>query len=68
MYDDDEMINELWRRAVPYLLFGCGMIAGMVICRICCLLHNHGFVYQRLSVFNVFVLIVGSATLVLLPH
>jgi len=25
MYDDDEMINELWRRAVPYLLFGCGM-------------------------------------------
>ena len=32
MYDDDEMIDELWRRAVPYLLFGCGMIAGMVIC------------------------------------
>ena len=32
MYDDDEMINELWRRAVPYLLFGCGVIAGMVIC------------------------------------
>jgi len=31
MYDDDEMINELWRRAVPYLLFGCGMIAGMVV-------------------------------------
>lgn len=30
--NNDEMINELWRRMVPYMIFGCGIITGVVIC------------------------------------